>query len=831
MSMSVSSVIPALLLLLVSDPSSVRQERVEDAEGSAATPGAVQKRDLRKRTRFRILDKEGKPWLGAKVVAYSRPCEGMMDRVESSSGKRGRATAMLLPGRSYAAWAWSPVENGVVGEYRISILNRSVGAGGIISLREAQKTKIRIHIDLEGATQWKAPLKGVLAGTLDSYSRSYLSLDVLIEGNKISLPVCPIASATLYILDADGHLVGSSHFATGRQAQEKALKVADKRRENRKKAAEAVRKREADKKAEAQKKTDALNKAKHQAATGKSGEDQKPAAPETAMAQKEQENQAEKEALAKAKALKAAAKAKLKVKAQQFQVVKLGPLIQGINVVHTAGASNVTVDYVALGKVKWKVYPPYHYKLKLEDKKTKAPIANARIFQGLNGMSYELGKSDARGIAVITVAAKLNAKTLRPTLRNTNFRVQAKGYPETYVQRNNLKFPPALARAKVEAEATKPIIVSKLVKGFSVKGRVLLAEGQPLARTSLIVMTGMVYDYGNRNTGFNQSGLPYRIETDEDGRFEWPCCDSRFMLSINAILGPETMASVAADERFPDSARVILYHGKGKGAQQGGVIIGGGQILIGGLGQEPILKDKEEKKDDKKKDKGKDGKEKKPEKPTEKDIGDIRLDKLATVRVQVFQTDGTPTPHARVGLASLKGRQNYLSPPLHLCNHLGRLRIRMPAGDDYILGAGIRGQALLSKLVLPAKEPIMVRLTSGLILKGRIVDPNGEPLAGANVYLNSYGRTKVLHQGLWNALRGGNTTALSKADGSFEIPILPETSYRFQVNYRKGNQWYNIGQQQVETETSSQDLGDLEIPVPVLKKNKKKDKAESSPSK
>lgn len=811
MRVSVTSLLPAFLLCFLSVPPSVAQEATPPVAGDSKVTSVPGQDSTRRKTRFRVLDKDGRPWTGATIVAYSRPCEGMLDRVVGTSSKRGRSSAMLLEGRSYVAWAWSPLEKGVEGEYRISDLDQGVGAGGIITLRESKSTRMRLQIELDGVGAWKAPFRGKLTGTLDNYSRTYFSLDVPIEGSKVTLPVCPLSAASLYVLDAEGRLVGSSHFSVSRKSLEAALEKADERRENLKKAEEEKRKREAAEKA-------ATEKAVAEKAAGKKAAGTKEEALEDEAKAREME--------AKAKEMEAKAAAQKKIaqkrKVQQFQVVQLGPLIQGINVRNTVSSGTVTLDYVALGKVKWKLPEPYHFKVRLEDSKTKTPIAHARIYQGAYGMTYELGRSDAKGMAVITIGTKLDAKTRRPKLNNTNFRVQARGYPETYVQRHNLRFPAYEEEAELAKEDVKPLFVSKLAQGFVVKGRVLLTEGKPLARTSLVVMTGVVYDYGNQNQGFNQSGLPCRIETDAEGRFEWGHCDERFVLSIRAILDPQAMASMTHDERFPDSARVILYQGKGKKAKGGGMVLGPGQVVIRGVAPAAPAKPAKDQK------KGKDGNDKKdeekPEEPKIKDIGDIRIDKLAAVCVQVHQADGTPTSHARIGVASQKSGQQYVSPPLHLSNHLGRLRVLLPLGDEYILGAGKRGQALLCKLTVPTKEPIMIRLAGGMVIKGRVVDPNGDPLSGANIYLYPYGGLKVLHQGLWNALRGGNTSTLSKADGTFEIPVHPETNYTFQVNYRRGNQWYNIGQQMVETESSSQDLGDLEIPVPVKKKAKDKDK-------
>jgi len=657
--------------------------------------------------------------------------------------------------------------------------------------------------------KWKGPLKARFTGNLGLYGGAPFDCEASLEGKQVTLPVSPVQSGMLYILDAENHLVASVSVACSRSSQEKLFETAKQRRKKLKEAEEARRKREESRRQEGEAGKESAAKTKDGGAGAKPVA-KKESAPIVHKTGKQKQGQAPK-----------AAPVKVVQKVPAFQVVKLGALIQGGNVRLTRTNVQPTIDYVALGRATWSLGEPYHYKVRIEDKKTKAPIAGARLFQTLSGwIEYEMGRTDDKGIAVVTMAMQMNKKTGRPKRNYTNFRVLARGYPETYVQRNNLKLPKSRSPEALLADDVKPVFVSKLDRGFGVKGRVLLAEGRPLAHTSLLVRTGMVYDYGNQNMGFNQNGSLHRILTDAEGRFDYPSCDGRFVLSISAILRPDSLAALAGDERFPTSARVLLYQNRGKAAK-GGVQVMGGIAL--GRGALQLAKPKKDaKKDAKKKGKqeGKKKEEPKPEKPVIHDLGDLRVDSLTAVRVQIVRADGLPTAHARIGIASLKSGQNYLAPPLHLGNHLGRVRILVPGTDDYVLGCGIEGQAQLVKLALPAKEPISMQLEAGLVLKGRVVDPNGDPIEGAYVYAYPYGGVKVLHQGLWNALRGGNITNRSLHDGTFSAPILPNVTYSFQVNYNYKNRNYNIGQRLIDVEDSSQDLGDIEVPVPVAKKKK-----------
>ncbi len=818
MRMPVNALVAALLSSALGQPLAVAQGGIgEESQSRPSTanrpstgqgdPGQV---DYRQKTRFRVLDRAGKAWVDAHVVAYSRPVEGLVDRIEGQSSKRGRAALRLLPGRSYIAWAWAPVPKSASGEYRISTLDLRVAAGGIVTLRESSSTRLQVQVELVGAERWKGPLTARFAGYLNPLDRSYFSLDVPIQKNRLVLPICPKASGSLYIFDEDRRLVGTGHFNLSKRSQEALLKAAETRRQKKKDALEAKRKQQ-----------EAKDKKEREQAPGAKGTpDAKPEQQASAAAEKADAAKAK----ARLKAKKAALKKAMVVqvgKAKAFQVVQLGPLVQGVNVISRHSAASPALDYVGLSKVRWRVDSPYHFRVRFEDKETQQPIAKARIFESSNGITYELGETDAKGMATITMAMRMNEKTGRPLNRFVNFRVHAKGYPETYVRRSNLMLPPYRKISELEADKGKPLFVSKLAKGFGIQGRVLLTEGNPLAGMPLILRTGFVYDYGNRNQGFSPFGSSYRVTTDAEGRFEWPSCDERFLISVSAMLPPEVLASLEDKGRFPTSARVLLYQDRGKGGKAGQVILlGGGQILLGGA--KPAQKKKGDKSE-----------KKKSEEPTIRDLGDLRIDKLASVCVQVVRSDGTPTAFARIGLASPKGGQSYYSPPLHLSNRLGRLRVLVPAGKDYILGAGIKGQSLLRKLTLPAKEPILISLVGGLVLSGRIVDPNGDPLEGANVYVYPYGGVKVLHQGLWNALRGGNASTRSQADGSFEVAVLADSAYTFQVNYIHKKRSYNAGQRMIDMESSSQDMGDLEIPIPVEKKDKKakKKEAASQPSK
>jgi len=654
--------------------------------------------------------------------------------------------------------------------------------------------------------KWKGPLKARFTGNLGLYGGVPFDLEASLEGKQVTLPVSPVQSGMLYILDAENHLVASVSVTCSRSSQEKLLETAKQRRKKLEEAEEAKRKREEARRQEGEAGKESAAKTKD------GGAGAKPVAKKQSAPGVQKQGKAPK-----------AVPVQVVQKVPAFQVVKLGALFQGGNVMLTRTNVQPTIDYVALGRATWRLGAPYHYKVRIEDKKTKAPIAGARLFQTLSGwIEYEMGRTDDKGIAVVTMTMQMNEKTGRPKRNYTNFRVLARGYPETYVQRNNLKLPKSRSPEALLADDVKPLFVSKLNKGFGVKGRVLPAEGRPLAHTWLLIRTGMVYDYGNQNMGFNQNGSLHRIQTDAERRFDYPSCDGRFVLSISAILRPYSLAALPGDERFPTSARVLLYQNRGKAAKGVMTVVGGIAMPRGALQLAQPKKDakKDAKKNDKKKGKqdGKKKEEPKPEKPVIRDLGDLRIDSLTAVRVQVVRADGLPTAHARIGIASLKAGLNYLAPPLHLGNHLGRVRILVPGTDDYVLGCGIEGQAQLVKLALPAKEPISMQLEAGLVLEGRVVDPNGDPIEGAYIYAYPYRGVKVLHQGLWNALRGGNIANRSLHDGTFSVPILPNVTYSFQVNYNYKKRNYNIGQRLIDVEDSSQDLGDIEVPVPVAKK-------------
>lgn len=824
MRMPVRSLVPVLLLPWLLAVSSGAQQPASSASEGASREALAQTnrfvQEHRQRTRFRVLDRQGKPWVGAHLSVYSRPCAGMEDIVEGETGKRGRSTLQLLPGRAYVAWAWGPVQKGEGGEYRVTELHRRVGVGGILTLREGPQTRLRVRLDLVGMEKWKGPLRARFTGNLGLYGGVPFDFEASLEGKQVTLPVSPVQSGMLYILDAENHLVASVSVPCSRSNLEKLFETAKQRRKKLEEAEEAKRKREEARRQEGE-------AGKESAAKTQDGEAGAEPVAKKVSAPVVQKQAVQKQGVQKQKSQKTgkqkqapapkAVPVQVVQKVPAFQVVKLGALIQGGNVMLTRTNVQPTIDYVALGRATWRLGAPYHYKVRIEDKKTKAPIAGARLFQTLSGwIEYEMGRTDDKGIAVVTMAMQINEKTGRPKRNYTNFRVLARGYPETYVQRNNLKLPKSMSPEALMADDVKPVFVSKLNRGFGVKGRVLLAEGRPLAHTSLLIRTGMVYDYGNQNMGFNQNGSVHSIQTDAEGRFDYPSCDGRFVLSISAILRPDSHAALAGDERFPTSARVLLYQNRGKAAKGGMQVMGG---IAMGRGAFRLAQPKKDAKKKGKQD-GKKKEEPKPEKPVIRDLGDLRIDSLTAVRVQIVRADGLPTAHARIGIASLKAGQNYLAPPLHLGNHLGRVRILVPGTDDYVLGCGIEGQAQLVKLALPAKEPISMQLEAGLALEGRVVDPNGDPIEGAYIYAYPYGGVKVLHQGLWNALRGGNSANRSLHDGTFSVPILPNVTYSFQVNYNYKNRNYNIGQRLIDIDDSSQDLGDIEVPVPVAKKKK-----------
>lgn len=105
---------------------------------------------------------------------------------------------------------------------------------------------------------------------------------------------------------------------------------------------------------------------------------------------------------------------------------------------------------------------------------------------------------------------------------------------------------------------------------------------------------------------------------------------------------------------------------------------------------------------------------------------------------------------------------------------------------------------------------LTVQLDRGGRLRGRVVDENGRPLAGATVESQPHGASP--DNPVWRMLaqaapeRITRSKAVSGADGSFELPLLARGHYQLQIDHADACRL-------VQTDLRIEAAGDLELPV------------------
>ncbi|MFQ5504025.1 MAG: carboxypeptidase-like regulatory domain-containing protein, partial [Planctomycetota bacterium] len=166
--------------------------------------GTPQEKTLRReRLVGRIRDLAQQPWPGARVFLMSRPVPGLdrvgdADEVETKTDGRGRFRAMLLPGRSYTAWAAGAAETG---RYRRTRTVENVHAGRPVRLEEADEAGIRSRCRISGREAWGEGLRFELV--VDTENRHVLAVKPDARG-ELEFPMLPEGRLFLEMYGSEG---------------------------------------------------------------------------------------------------------------------------------------------------------------------------------------------------------------------------------------------------------------------------------------------------------------------------------------------------------------------------------------------------------------------------------------------------------------------------------------------------------------------------------------------------------------------------------------------------------------------------------------------------
>jgi RNA polymerase sigma factor (sigma-70 family) len=146
----------------------------------------------------------------------------------------------------------------------------------------------------------------------------------------------------------------------------------------------------------------------------------------------------------------------------------------------------------------------------------------------------------------------------------------------------------------------------------------------------------------------------------------------------------------------------------------------------------------------------------------------LRLDAGLALAGQVVDPAGAPVPAFTILVYRRAGAERTLVAARTLVEPTGRFELRVPAGT-YELAASAAGWAPNApQLVAAGATGVVVALRTGAVLRGRVVDTDGKPIAYARVMRDAAGGG--------TSVQPSNTGTVTRPDGGFELADLPPGS-------------------------------------------------------
>jgi hypothetical protein len=320
---------------------------------------------------------------------------------------------------------------------------------------------------------------------------------------------------------------------------------------------------------------------------------------------------------------------------------------------------------ILAGNTGLRVPPRSEYVLKLVDA-SKQPAAGVELF-GDREPRERLGVTGADGVLRVGLAQADRFPYYEVTAR-------AEAFAESRVEQD---------RFANGGEASP----HELEPGVAVRGRLLLAEGRPAGRTTLLLNASI--RTGDNSTYF---GVGERVlEAAADGAFVVPGRVAGYGFRVTALLTPAQRAALsprkpAADESAPP------------------------------LGPRAIVRFES------------------AEAPA--DLGELRLDQLAPVDVRVRAADGSPPGPVQLVVLPVTARDG--NPPhyperMRTDRHGGLRFLCAPGQDVAVFALTAQGAAL--GIASQAKRKLDLAIDPRHVARLRILGGDGEPLAGATVDL------------------------------------------------------------------------------------------------
>jgi hypothetical protein len=274
-----------------------------------------------------------------------------------------------------------------------------------------------------------------------------------------------------------------------------------------------------------------------------------------------------------------------------------------------------------------------------------------------------------------------------------------------------------------------------LDRGFAIRGRLLAGEGVPAAGTS-VSMHAMV------STGDDTwSGTPAPkvvLATDAAGRFEVPCCEPGLSYSLWAHLDARSYARLAHGKKGRLLRRVCLAAEADAG--------GGG------------------------------------------DLGDVRLDKLEALEIQVLEADGSASAGALLLLETRASRGTLPMEPTSLVlDARGRGLLLAAPGTIVRLAAGSdAGYVAREVREDAAGQPVRLQLPTNVPIAGKVVDEKGRPMAGVRLSLAPAGAREGLFLSWYMDPLRHDPVVATDASGAFGFEVVPGGTYSIGATEESG---------------------------------------------
>ncbi|MFQ5503335.1 MAG: hypothetical protein ACE5F1_00900 [Planctomycetota bacterium] len=599
-----------------------------------------------------VADKAGRPWAGAGVVLFGRARAGRshadQDRVFVRTNARGRFSARILAGRSYAAWAVSEVVNS---SYRATDVQR-VHPGNPLRLREDPDPRVQVKLELRVPVGWRAegPLRLYLLGQKPHAPR----LLVLASTEPpIQVPIT---------LSADG--VGLV-----------------------------------------------------------------PPLPWRACV--------------------------LELRSQQGAPLLSVPLPLARSL-RGQGADNEMIKSASVRDTTIEL-PDLTTRLIRVASAENAPLAGARVYRNVYGQLREIARTDQRGLAAVPGVPGRYMEYLASYLYY-GYIVRAEGFAEGYGF--------GVGAVRQPKGGKRPDHDLRLQLEHRLRGRLLLADGEPAARTTLLFRCSPP---ASSHISAQLFPSPQVYLTDEAGSFEIPYRNAGCAFRLMAKL------SAAQIERLPRARGHPLH-----------------DIILLAVKTRPGSR--------------------------AFDLGDIRIPDLHALDIQVRAEDGTAAEQAQVLVGVAEGDYySMLQPFSVLTDRRGRTRLIVSDPGELAIAVSANHSIrfadpgdLEARAGAERSTPLEIQMAKPLYLSGRVVDARGTPIPGARAHLYPKEAAGSVRQMFLTYYLRDRLSAVTDGHGMFKIwAPMPNADYILLASLRRDRG--SIGSDPVEVGVEEEAVEGMEL--------------------